>query len=325
MPTGFTVGGSPITTSGTLNVTTALNGLIHGNGSGFVAGQAVDADIANMSFSKLLSKPTTLSGYGITDPVVLTTGSYANPTWITSLAWSKITGTPTTIAGYGITDGVTLTGTQTLTNKTLTSPIINLGLDATGDIYYRNSLGQLVRLGIGSPTQILTVSGSGLPSWVNPPATGGTGTVTSVDIVVPSGFTISGNPITSSGTMTIGTSLNGIIHGTGTGFTAGPVADADISSVSWSKITSTPTTTTGYGITNAVTLTGNQSMSGTKTFTNDPVFANMTSGSVLFAGTSGILTQDNANFFWDNTNKRLGINTTSAPTASLQVNGSVKF
>jgi len=33
-----------------------------------------------------------------------TTGSYANPSWITSLIWSKITSTPTTIAGYGITD-----------------------------------------------------------------------------------------------------------------------------------------------------------------------------------------------------------------------------
>lgn len=34
-------------------------------------------------------------------------------------AWSSITSTPTTIAGYGITDGVTLTGSQTLTNKTI--------------------------------------------------------------------------------------------------------------------------------------------------------------------------------------------------------------
>ncbi|WP_175404028.1 tail fiber domain-containing protein [Mucilaginibacter sp. PPCGB 2223] len=31
-------------------------------------------------------------------------GSYADPSWITSLAWSKLSGTPTTIAGYGITD-----------------------------------------------------------------------------------------------------------------------------------------------------------------------------------------------------------------------------
>lgn len=38
-----------------------------------------------------------------------------------TLAWSSITGKPTTISGYGITDAVTLTGTQTLTNKDLTS------------------------------------------------------------------------------------------------------------------------------------------------------------------------------------------------------------
>ena len=34
-----------------------------------------------------------------------------------------------------------------------------------------------------------------------------------------------------------------------------------------------------------------------------------TAGSVLFAGTSGVLQQDNANFFWDDTNNRLGIGT----------------
>ena len=41
-----------------------------------------------------------------------------------TIAWTQITGQPTTIAGYGITDGVTLTGSQTLTNKTLTAPVI---------------------------------------------------------------------------------------------------------------------------------------------------------------------------------------------------------
>ncbi len=37
MPTGFSVSGSPVTTSGTLAVTTALNGVVHGNGSAFSA------------------------------------------------------------------------------------------------------------------------------------------------------------------------------------------------------------------------------------------------------------------------------------------------
>ncbi len=45
-----------------------------------------------------------------------------------------------------------------------------------------------------------------------------------------------------------------------------------------------------------------------------------TPGSVVFAGSGGTLTQDNANFFWDDTNNRLGIGITT-PTSSLVVQG----
>lgn len=44
----------------------------------------------------------------------------------------------------------------------------------------------------------------------------------------------------------------------------------------------------------------------------------MTLGSVYFAGVGGILAQDNANFFWDDTNNRLGIGTAS-PAERLSV------
>lgn len=47
-----------------------------------------------------------------------------------------------------------------------------------------------------------------------------------------------------------------------------------------------------------------------------------TAGSVVFAGASGVYTQDNANLFWDNTNDRLGIGT-AAPAQKLDVNGSI--
>ncbi len=40
----------------------------------------------------------------------------------------------------------------------------------------------------------------------------------------------------------------------------------------------------------------------------------LTQGSVVFAGPSGILSQDNANFFWDDTNNRLGLGTATPLT-----------
>lgn len=58
------------------------------------------------------------------------------------------------------------TATQTLTNKTLTSPKVNVGSDATADMYYRGADGTLTRIPIGSSTQILTSDGS-VPSWQN--------------------------------------------------------------------------------------------------------------------------------------------------------------
>lgn len=83
-----------------------------------------------------------------------------------------------------------LTGTETHTNKTLTSPVLNtpdinggtiddvditnptingtvevdLGSDAEGDIYYRNSGGDLTRLPKGSDDQYLRMNGN-IPNW----------------------------------------------------------------------------------------------------------------------------------------------------------------
>ena len=47
-----------------------------------------------------------------------------------------------------------------------------------------------------------------------------------------------------------------------------------------------------------------------------------TPGSVVFAGASGIYSQDNANFFWDATNHRLGLGATT-PQSNLSVSGGV--
>lgn len=58
---------------------------------------------------------------------------------------------------------------------------------------------------------------------------------------------------------------------------------------------------------------------------SNPTFSSVTissftSGSIIFAGTAGLLSQDNPNIFWDDTNNRLGVGT-NAPNTTLEVQG----
>jgi hypothetical protein len=55
--------------------------------------------------------------------------------------------------------------------------------------------------------------------------------------------------------------------------------------------------------------------------TNSLTDTALTLGSVPFTGAGGLISQDNANFFWDDTNNRLGINT-NTPGNSLDVHSS---
>ena len=75
------------------------------------------------SFSEVTSKPTTLSGYGITDAKiangVITLGSNTI-TPLTSVAFSDLTTHPTTLSGYGITDAKIANGVITLGSNTIT-------------------------------------------------------------------------------------------------------------------------------------------------------------------------------------------------------------
>ena len=77
---------------------------------------------------------------------------------------------------------------------------------------------------------------------------------------------------------------------------------------SYFTATSTTASTFPYASTTALSVSGS--------FYN----SSLTSGSVPFIGTGGLLSQNNANLFWDNTNTRLGIGTTS-PYAKLSVVG----
>lgn len=73
------------------------------------------------------------------------------------------------------------TSTQSVTGLTLVNPVVTLGSDATGDMYYRNAGGALTRLPIGTSGQILQVSSSGIPEYIaNPSAADASTTVKGV-------------------------------------------------------------------------------------------------------------------------------------------------
>ena len=81
-------------------------------------------------------------------------------------------------------------------------------------------------------------------------------------------------------------------------------------------------TITTNGTDGSVVIAGTESLSVTATngvsITNALTLINKTSGSVLFASTAGLVQQDNANLFWDDTNNRLGIGS-AVPGTSLHV------
>lgn len=85
-------------------------------------------------------------------------------------------------------------------------------------------------------------------------------------------------------------------------------------------ITLTTTGTSGAATLVGTTLNIPQYSGGGGSMAIGGTITSATAGSVLFAGTSGILSQNNANFFWDNTNARLGLGTAS-PSYTLDVNG----
>jgi hypothetical protein len=85
----------------------------------------------------------------------------------------------------------------------------------------------------------------------------------------------------------------------------GPLTGNVTGNVSGSAATVTGAAQTA--ITSVGTLTG-------LTVTTAPTFSALTAGSIPFAGTAGLISQDNANLFWDNTNKRLGIGTATIPS-----------
>lgn len=196
-------------------------------------------------------------------------------------------------------NAATLTGTQTLTNKTIsgssntitnlalttavtgTLPVANGGTGGTthtaNNVLLGNGTSAFQSVAPGTSGNVLTSNGT---TWTSTaPTSGGSGTVTSVNVSGGStGLSFSGGPITTTGTITASGTLGVGYGGTGS------------------------TSLDGAGI---VTKTGSQTISGNKTFSSGAAFGNTTSAGSTQAlvvqpnGTNaatyvGLLTQNNS-------------------------------
>ena len=134
---------------------------------------------------------------------------------IGSVSTGAVTITPATT----ITGVATLTAQPVLSSLTASKPVFTdaskglvstgtLAYDqggtgqttyAAGDIVYASATNTLSKLAVGTSGQVLKVAG-GVPSWATDTTTG---TVTSVALSAPAVFTVSGSPVTTTGTLAL--------------------------------------------------------------------------------------------------------------------------
>lgn len=159
-----------VESSGSIGIITQHNGALSAGSGGWLSAAATGTPVDNDT------KLGTLSFGSFTADTAHRTGAYvagySDGAWTdgvaypTSLRFLTAAGTvfPNERMRITSTGDVGIATTPSAKLHVNGSTRLDLGSDATGDILYRSSGGNLARLAIGSANQILTVA-SGLPSW----------------------------------------------------------------------------------------------------------------------------------------------------------------
>lgn len=310
--TGLSVSGSPITTSGTLALTLgqelqglsalSANGLVTRTALGTYTNRLVVSGVGTITVT---NPGGTAGNIGLDLTTIGTAGTYRS---VTTDAFGRVTaGTnPTTLAGYGIVDAISLSekgaanGVATLDiNGQI--PTSQLPALAVSDVFTAASQAAMlaltaqrgdfaVRTDIGSTFVLAAEPATTLSNWVLL-STGATGTVTSVALTPPAaGLTVSGSPITSSGTfaLSLANDLAAVEALSSTGIAVRTAADTwtTRSVVAGTGISVTNGAGTGGNITIAATNNGTVTSVGLTlpsifTVTGTPVTSNGTLAATL--------------------------------------------
>ena len=195
VPSILTVTGTPITTSGTL-VVGLVNQLANKVWAGPVSGaesvptfrSLVSDDIPNLDTSKITSGTLGVARGG-TGAVTLTGVLIGNGT-------SAFTGIASTTANQMLRVNSAGTAYEWFSPDYLSNPMTSLG-----DMIYGNAIGAPLRLPPNTTTtkKFLSMTGDGTsgdqPQWLT--------AVTSVALTMPSAFSVTGSPITTTGTLAV--------------------------------------------------------------------------------------------------------------------------
>ena len=282
-------GGLPVASGGTGLTTIPTNGqLLIGNGSGYTLntlGYGAGISVTNGSGTITVANTGVLSniaGSGIS--VSSATGNVTiDNTGVLSWSGGSTGLTPATATTGAVTLGGTLAIASGGTNGSATPTAYGVAY-GDGTAYAFTAA--------GTTGQVLTATTSGSPTWAAPATSG---TVTSVGLSMPTQFTVTNSPVTSSGTLTASwntQTANYVLAGPTTGAAAVPTFRAlvagDIPSLSYvtsvgatAPITSTGGLTPTIGVTSAA-LSKTDDTNVTVTLGGSPTTALLAATSLTF-------------------------------------------